>query len=66
VRHTDFMDRGDRCAKCAASHPGAVDKRSKKCEDCGLKWPSFGQPGESGVGLVLDVKVILTLPCIFH
>ena len=34
------------CGGCAKAHKGAVDKRSKKCEDCKAKTPSYGMPEE--------------------
>ena len=38
------------CGACAKGHPGSVDKRSKKCEDCREKWAGFGLKGPAGVG----------------
>lgn len=51
------------CAKCAKGHPGSVDKRSKKCEDCHKKWPSFGLPGKEGVGPRGGAKGQWCAPC---
>jgi hypothetical protein len=35
-------------AGCAEAHPGAVDTKSKRCEDCGLMRPSCGVWGAGG------------------
>ena len=32
------------CGGCAKAHVGAINKRAKKCEECGKKTPSFGNP----------------------
>ena len=34
------------CAGCAKAHAGARDIASRRCEDCALKWPTFGLPAE--------------------
>ena len=36
------------CAGCGRGQAGAVNVAKKKCEDCGLKQPSFGLPGDVG------------------
>ena len=32
------------CASCSKDHAGSVDVANRKCEDCKLRRPTFGDP----------------------